>query len=133
MSTKDIDCRVLGEGHYSLLIDGHSYEVFVRPDKNGYLVEVNGHLIPVRPEEAENKTSPKDEKGTIVVESPMPGRVIGIKVVEGDIVKAGDGLIIVEAMKMENELVSPKAGRVRKIAVKVGQAVEAGQELVTIE
>lgn len=126
------DTRVLGPGHYSLLVDGRSYEVFVREGREGFLVEIDGHLIPVRPETgAEAKGAEK--AGPAVIGSPMPGRVIGIKVVEGETVERGEGVLIVEAMKMENELAAPKSGKVVKIAVKVGDAVETGEELVIIE
>jgi biotin carboxyl carrier protein len=63
----------------------------------------------------------------------MPGRVVGIKVEVGRAVKEGEGVVLVEAMKMENELHSPKDGRVKSILVKVGDAVEGGQDLVIIE
>lgn len=127
------DYRILGPGHYSLLIDGRSYEVLVRSDKKGYWVEVDGHLIPVRSEQGGGEPKDKEETGPAVIESPMPGRVIGIKVAEGARIETGQGVIVVEAMKMENELVSPQAGIVKKIAVQLGQTVEAGQELMRIE
>ncbi len=132
MSTPDY--RVLGPGHYSLLIDGRSYEVFVRSDKKGFLVEVDGHLIPVSPQGASGTAATAEEKGGLqVICSPMPGRVIGIKVAVGDSVKSGQGIIVVEAMKMENELQASRAGKVISLKVKVGDTVESGQELVVIE
>jgi len=63
----------------------------------------------------------------------MPGKVVKVLVAVGDEVKSGQGVIVVEAMKMENELKSPKDGKVKTVAVKEGQAVEAGQSLVTLE
>ncbi|MBI2083355.1 MAG: biotin/lipoyl-binding protein [Deltaproteobacteria bacterium] len=132
-ASPSIDYRVLGPGHYSILVDGHSYEVFVREKNGGYQVDLKGHLIEVLPVGELGKGPSVAAVQSGKVKSPMPGRVIGIKVTEGDVVKQGDGLIVVEAMKMENELASPKAGKVSKIVVKVGQTVEAGQELVVIE
>ena len=67
------------------------------------------------------------------VNAPMPGRVVRILVKPGDEVAARQGLVVVEAMKMENELGSPKAGRVKEIAVSQGASVEAGRLLVVIE
>jgi biotin carboxyl carrier protein len=67
------------------------------------------------------------------VHAPMPGRVVRILVKPGDEVALRQGLIVVEAMKMENELTSPKAGRVREIAVTEGTSVEAGRLLVVVE
>ena len=74
-----------------------------------------------------------DVGGVANIDSPMPGKVIKILVKEGDEVKEGQGVIVVEAMKMENELRSPKAGKVRDIKVKEGDAVEAGARLAQIE
>jgi pyruvate carboxylase subunit B len=67
------------------------------------------------------------------VVAPMPGLVVRVQVVEGQHVEAGAGLVVVEAMKMENELRSPHAGIVRQVHVAVGQAVEKGVVLVTVE
>lgn len=65
--------------------------------------------------------------------APMPGRVVRVLVKAGDEVALRQGLVVVEAMKMENELVSPKAGRVREVAVAEGTSVEAGRLLVVVE
>ena len=67
-----------------------------------------------------------------VVKSPMPGNILKINVTQGQAVKEGDVLIVLEAMKMENEIVAPKAGSVAQIAVSKGQVVETGSPLVVI-
>ena len=67
-----------------------------------------------------------------VVKSPMPGNILKINVAQGQAVKEGDVLIVLEAMKMENEIVAPKAGSVAQIAVSKGQVVETGTPLVVI-
>jgi len=67
-----------------------------------------------------------------VVKSPMPGNILKINVSQGQKVKEGDVLIVLEAMKMENEIVAPKAGSVAQIAVSKGQVVETGTPLVVI-
>ena len=67
-----------------------------------------------------------------VVKSPMPGNILKINVSQGQAVKEGDVLIILEAMKMENEIVAPKSGSVAQIAVSKGQVVETGTPLVVI-
>ena len=67
------------------------------------------------------------------LEAPMPGKVIAVKAAPGQAVRKGDELLVVEAMKMENELGSPKAGRVKEVAVAEGASVEAGRLLVVIE
>jgi biotin carboxyl carrier protein len=74
-----------------------------------------------------------DVGGVVNIDSPMPGKVIKILKKEGDEVKEGEGVIVVEAMKMENELRAPKAGKVKEIKVKEGDAVEAGARLAQIE
>ncbi len=74
-----------------------------------------------------------DVGGVVNIDSPMPGKVIKILKKDGDDVKEGEGIIVIEAMKMENELRSPKAGKVREIKVKEGDAVEAGARLAQIE
>jgi biotin carboxyl carrier protein len=63
----------------------------------------------------------------------MPGRLVRILVEEGQQVQAGDGLVVVEAMKMENELRSPRAGRIAQLPVREGQAVETAALLVVVE
>jgi biotin carboxyl carrier protein len=65
--------------------------------------------------------------------APMPGRVVRVLVTPGDQVAARQGLVVVEAMKMENELTSPKAGRVKDVQVEPGMPVDAGRVLVVIE
>ena len=67
-----------------------------------------------------------------VVKSPMPGNILKINVAQGQAVKEGDVLIVLEAMKMENEIVAPKAGSVAQIAVSKGQVVETGTPLIVI-
>ena len=67
-----------------------------------------------------------------VLQAPMPGLVVRIEVSEGDVVATGDGLVVLEAMKMENELKAPAAGTVRAIRVAVGQTVEKGQALLEL-
>jgi biotin carboxyl carrier protein len=74
-----------------------------------------------------------DVGGVATIDSPMPGKVIKLLKKEGDAVKAGEGVVVVEAMQMENELKSSKDGVVKEIKVKEGSTVEAGARLVLIE
>ena len=71
--------------------------------------------------------------GDATVVAPMPGRVVRVLVAVGDEVAAKQGLVVVEAMKMENELRSPKAGRVKDVSVTAGDSVEAGRVLLVVE
>ncbi|QQR79862.1 MAG: acetyl-CoA carboxylase biotin carboxyl carrier protein subunit [Deltaproteobacteria bacterium] len=133
---KAVDVLVLGPGLYSLLVDGQSHEVAVREDKKGKIVEVDAHLIPVKLLDpwAPKAAAGKDGiEGEVTLTSPMPGRVVSIKAEAGAAVEEGAGVIVVEAMKMENELQSPKTGKIKAVLVKVGDTVESGQDLVVIE
>jgi biotin carboxyl carrier protein len=71
--------------------------------------------------------------GAASLRAPMPGRVVKILARAGDAVKAGGGVLVVEAMKMENELRAPRDGTVKELRVTEGAAVEAGQELAIVE
>jgi biotin carboxyl carrier protein len=71
--------------------------------------------------------------GRQTISAPMPGKVVRVLVREGDIVQAGAGLIVVEAMKMQNEHKAPKAGTVIRLSVQEGGTVAAGEPLVVIE
>jgi biotin carboxyl carrier protein len=81
------------------------------------------------------RTGPSDASGhgEQRVKAPMPGRVVRVLVKAGDTVAARQGLVVVEAMKMENELTVPRAGRVKEVAVAEGASVEAGRLLVIVE
>lgn len=73
------------------------------------------------------------EDGPVPITTPMPGKVVAVLVRNGDFVEAGQGLVVVEAMKMENELRAPKAGQVQHLDVVVGAAVNGGAKLCTVE
>ena len=74
-----------------------------------------------------------DRNGGQHVTAPMPGKVVRLLVAPGDKVEARQGVVVVEAMKMENELTAPRAGRIAEVAVAEGASVEAGKVLVVIE
>lgn len=78
------------------------------------------------------KRTEEDSTGSASVTAMMPGRVVRILVAEGQEVKKGDGLVILEAMKMENEIRAPRDGHVAKVSVTAGVTVERGAELVTL-
>ena len=68
-----------------------------------------------------------------MIVAPMPGIILSIAVKEGDQVNAGDAILVLEAMKMENEIHAPRSGTVKKIHVSAGSEVRAGSELIEIE
>jgi biotin carboxyl carrier protein len=74
-----------------------------------------------------------EAEGRQPVTAPMPGKVVRLLVKEGDAVEVGQGLIVVEAMKMQNEVRSPKSGKVERLVAKENQAVNAGEVLGWVE
>jgi biotin carboxyl carrier protein len=131
-----VDAVVLAEGSYSLLIDGHSFDVTVQHPLSHYQVMVNGVSFEVAlrdPKQLRHQTGPgEDSAGPASVTSPMPGKLVKLLVAEGDSVQESQGVAVVEAMKMQNELKAPKSGTVEKLCVVEGQAVNAGECLLTI-
>jgi biotin carboxyl carrier protein len=135
--------RVAGGGRattWSLLPEGGGRAALIDVDGNGgseLNVTVDNasvalKLLPARAKLAGRAAAPP-KTGPQAVQSPMPGKVVKVLCAVGDEVKAGHGVVVVEAMKMENELKAPRDGKVKGITVKEGQAVEAGQTLVTLE
>ncbi|MEO8051429.1 MAG: biotin/lipoyl-containing protein [Acidobacteriota bacterium] len=122
-----------GDGTLSILIDGRSYAVAILGAGE---VSVNGRVFRVDvfdPREQRGRRAAAENSGPQAMTAPMPGRVIRVLVVAGQEVAAGEGLIVVEAMKMQNEMKSPRAGRVQAIKTAAGAAVSAGDVLLVIE
>jgi biotin carboxyl carrier protein len=115
-----------------------SYEVAVERRSNGErIVYVNGVAVPVsimdpRERLVRSRGNVSAETGPRSIVSPMPGRIVKVLVREGDVVAAQQGLVVVEAMKMENELRAPRAGQVSAVKVVEGMSVEAKTVLVTL-
>ena len=137
-----VDVTATG-GRWSLLIgpdasSRRSYEVAVERRSNGErIVYVNGLAVPVsivdpRERLVQRRGNVSDGTGPRSIVSPMPGRIVKVLVREGDVVAAQQGLVVVEAMKMENELRAPRAGQVSAVKVVEGMSVEAKAVLVTL-
>ena len=114
-----------------------SYEVVVERRSNGErIVYVNGLAVPVSivdpRERLVRRRGVSAETGPRSIVSPMPGRIVKVLVREGEVVAAHQGLVVVEAMKMENELRAPRAGQVSAVKVIEGMSVEAQAVLVTL-
>jgi biotin carboxyl carrier protein len=129
-----------GEFGLSIIADeeaGRSVDVTVTPagNKGELLVGLAGKTVPVTIDGRRRRAALEGAHadGEQAVTAPMPGRVARVLVSPGDEVTARQGVIVVEAMKMENELRSPKAGRVKDVSVTPGSLVEAGRVLVVIE
>jgi len=137
-------------GVYSVLIGGRSFEARVdlpsfrhglsndgaTPNGGEYAVHVDGvcYAVSVRdPRRRRRDRARPAFEGPQTVKAPMPGKVIRVLASEGQTVDAGQGLLVVEAMKMQNEIKSPKAGSVQKVLVGEGQAVNAGEALMIVE
>ncbi|MDP2312245.1 MAG: biotin/lipoyl-containing protein [Pseudomonadota bacterium] len=119
---------------YQMLIDGESWEAGCVAVPDGYLVDVMGLSTEVGVVDPRRKAL-RLAAGTAtgMLATQMPGRVVRLLVQVGDPVKKGQPIIVVEAMKMENEMKSPIDGTVGEILVGEGQAVEAGTKLVRVE
>jgi len=130
-----VDARKLEADFYSILYEGKSYEVSIEAVGAKYFVRHGAHEQVV--ELADAARTGRDElhkKGGIEsIDAVMPGKVVRVLVAAGDEVQSGQGLVVVEAMKMENEIAAPRAGRVRSVDVTPGQNVETGARLVVLE
>jgi biotin carboxyl carrier protein len=135
-----IDFETYKEGtSCSLLVDGKSFEPNAFEESAGWEILIKGRRFSVQVEdERERKLrlaagDSQIKTGRILIQSPMPGMVIDIPVKEGDEVEKGSVLVILESMKMQNELIAPRAGRVTQIQANVNDNVERKQNLLTLE
>jgi acetyl/propionyl-CoA carboxylase alpha subunit len=135
-----LDVRESGSGGYVLIAAGHVYDCRVdgRPDAGkpiGVIVGATEYLVtlidPKRLRGASGAVAHADEAARIV--APMPGKVVRVLVSVGDQIEAGAGIVVVEAMKMQNEMKSPKAGTLAALYVEVGATVNAGDVLAVVE
>ncbi len=120
-------------GGYSLLYKGKSYEFDIESKECLYNVLSRGNLYCVELIHQKSAFSRGKEFGEKKIISRMPGKIIKVLAKVGDTVTKGQGLIIMEAMKMENELKAPSAGKIKDIKVKEGKTVDAGVDLLLIE
>ena len=136
-----IDMRAIdGEALFSLLIDHESYELVVDLDEGDFRVLLWGEMYEVAvedslPHRARRKKPRQAEAvdGECVVRAPMPGLVVQVPVSEGQEVAAGEVLIILESMKMENELLAPRSGVVKTVHITVGQTPSLDEPLITLQ
>jgi biotin carboxyl carrier protein len=124
-------------GVYSILIDGASHEVRIEATRvDAGQVTVGNRRFDYQiddPRQWKRSDSAAGSQGRAAILAPMPGKVVRILVAVGDEVDAGRGIIVVEAMKMQNEMKAPRAGRVAAIQVKENDSVVAGAVLAIIE
>jgi biotin carboxyl carrier protein len=123
-------------GVYWFNWNNRSIEIAVTPDGDHYAVSIDHRRIFVEivdPRTALRKAAQQGDAGVVELRAPMPGKVVRVLVSEGAAVQAHQGILIVEAMKMQNEIKSPKSGIVKKIRVASDAAVNAGDILAVVE
>ncbi len=132
-----VDSSLISENCLSLLVNGKAITVYFAEADGKRYVSIGGEQFCIQ--EAESEGMRASDHGSSVVDeapvaaSPMPGKVVKIMVKKGDEVDKGQGLVIVEAMKMENEIKSPVKGTVDKVNFKAGDLVDAAQPIVEIK
>jgi biotin carboxyl carrier protein len=130
----EVDAHRLEADFYSILTDGKSYEVSVEVRGDEYLVRHGGAERSVRVTDPGRRARTRQAAGGPErVISHMPGKVVRVLVEPGQAIAAGQGILVLEAMKMENEIVASRAGRVTSVRVTAGQSVEGGAELAVVE
>jgi biotin carboxyl carrier protein len=135
----EIDFQQLSEGGIlSLLLNKQSLEAIVEERDGSWEVLIHGELYSVQVQDerayrlAKARGVTAEVVGEASIKSPMPGLIIAVPVAEGQAVRKGEQIVILESMKMENELRAPRDGLVKRLFVKPGDSVEKGQPLATI-
>ncbi len=130
---------VSGQPVYSLIVDGRSHESYIYQGDDNWQVLLRGRLYPVVVEDEREKRlraaagGGVAETGEYHLRAPMPGLVVAVPIAEGQEVKKGQVILILESMKMQNELKAPRDGIMGRIRVKAGESVEQKQTLLSIQ
>jgi biotin carboxyl carrier protein len=133
---REVDAREVSPSFLSLIVDGASHEAGLERRTGGWRVVLPEGSVEISLVEAAAKGAlvhRKAASGPARVLAPMPGKIVRVSAAAGGEVKAGDALLVMEAMKMENEIRAPRDGRVTEVAVQEQQAVETGALLVLLE
>ena len=129
---------VSGQPVYSLIVDGRSHESYIYQGDDNWQVLMRGRLYPVQVEDEREKRlraaagGGVAETGEFHLRAPMPGLVVAVPVTEGQAIKKGEVILILESMKMQNELKAPRDGTVGRIRVRPGESVEQKQTLLSV-
>lgn len=121
--------------YYNITVNGVAYSVSVEETAAGAAPVAAAPAVPkapAAPAAAPKAAAPAGAAGAVTVKAPMPGNILDVKVAAGASVKAGDVLVILEAMKMENEIVAPQDGTVASVNVNKGDTVNSGDVLVSM-
>ena len=133
-----IDLRVIDEATFSLLIDNASHEALVETNNGEILVLLRGRLYTARVEDERASRLRQSGggmhagAGEVTIKSPMPGLIVAVAVAEGQAVVKGQTIVVLESMKMENELKAPRDGTITSIKISPRQSVEQHQPLVVL-
>jgi biotin carboxyl carrier protein len=136
--SSEADAVEIAPNIFSVLLNGKSHEIRVTPNPAGTLTvqtgrnEFTSEVIDPRAWRG-RRHGALEAEGRQQILAPMPGKIVRVLVQAGEKVQAGQGLIVVEAMKMQNEIRSPKSGTVERLLVKEGQPVNAGEVLAWID
>jgi biotin carboxyl carrier protein len=131
--------RSVAAGQYLWLEGSRVVVTDVQPAGGGLAVTARGHTLMVDVADAQSRalaavaTRAPGKAGPLIVRAPMPGRLVKVLVKAGEQAAAGKPLLVIEAMKMENEIRAPRDGRVRELRAAEGSTVEANQELLVLE
>ena len=118
--------------YYNITVNGVAYSVSVEETAAGAAPVAAAPVAAPAAPKAAPAAAPKAAAGAVAVKAPMPGNILDVKVAAGASVKAGDVLVILEAMKMENEIVAPQDGTVASVNVNKGDTVNSGDVLVSM-
>lgn len=135
---REAELTRLGEAEFHLVLDGSGHRVFARRMEGGWRLTVRGRTFDVGVEDERARAirlladAGGGDAGPREIRAPMPGLIVRVLVAPGERVAAGDGVVVIEAMKMENELRAGDAGTVGDVAVRAGDVVDREQVLVTL-
>jgi biotin carboxyl carrier protein len=134
----DADVILAAPNAVSVILNGSAFEIHIAPSLDGtYKLQTGVHEFQADVRDPRSwrgkKHGAAEAEGRQHVVAPMPGKVIRLLVNVGDVVEAGQGLLVVEAMKMQNEIRSPKKGKVERLHATEGQAVNAGDVLAWVD
>ena len=121
--------------NYTITVNGNVYNVTVEEGTSAAPAAAAAPAAPAAPVKAApaKKAAPAGKKGGVTIVAPMPGKILGVKANAGEQVKKGQVILILEAMKMENEIVAPQDGTLVSVDTSTGASVEAGAVLATME
>jgi biotin carboxyl carrier protein len=134
----EVDGRAIRPGTWSVVVGGRSFLVDLDRRRNGIAASVGASEAMLQVEDALHRrlaaaASPRDKARGETIRAPIAGKVVKVLVAVGDTVAAGTPVIVLEAMKMENELVAERGGTVKTVGKQAGQAVDTGDLLIEIE